>query len=127
MDNARDARLSEEGSANCDFVTVTIADTGEAFRCRTQESLLESMRRLGKRGIPIGCRSGGCSVCKIEILSGAWRQCRPMSREYVSDEDMASGRVLACCIAPVESVTLRVIGKMRNSFGPQSAMKSEKN
>ncbi len=127
METAKDVRVPDEGGAASEFVTVTIAETGEAFRCRTQDSVLESMRRLGKRGIPIGCRSGGCSVCKIEIISGAWRQSRPMSREYVSDEDLAAGRVLACCITPQENVTVRVIGKMRKSFGAAPSMNSGKN
>ncbi len=45
-------RASPEGGNA--FVTVTIADTGETYRCRTDESLLEGMRRMGKRGIPVG-------------------------------------------------------------------------
>lgn len=98
------------------FVTVTIADSGETFRCGTQDSLLEGMRRLGKRGIPVGCRGGGCSVCKIEVISGAYEQFRPMSREYVSDEDLAASRVLACCVRPLGDVTVRAIGKLRNSL-----------
>ncbi len=112
---------NEERSARprgdlCGIQSVTIAETGETFLNRASETILESMRSLGKRGIPVGCRSGGCSVCKVEIISGAWRQCRPMSREYVSDEDLAAGRVLACCITPTESVTLRVLGKMRKAI-----------
>ena len=95
---------------------VTIAETGETFLSDAVRSLLENMRRLGKRGIPVGCRNGGCSVCKVEIISGGWRQCRPMSREYVSDEDLAAGRVLACCVTPTESVTLRILGKMRKAL-----------
>ncbi len=96
-------------------VRVTLAETGETFLNSANASILESLRRLGKSGIPVGCRSGGCSVCKVEIVAGGWRQCRPMSREYVDDEDLAAGRVLACCVTPTEDVTLRVIGKMRKA------------
>jgi ferredoxin len=97
-------------------VTVRIADTGEAYSCRTDESLLTGMHRLGKRGIPVGCRGGGCSVCKIEVKSGAWEQMRAMSREYVSDNDLAAGRVLACCVRPLEEVEVAVIGKLNKSI-----------
>ena len=93
-------------------VVVTIAETGETYRCRTDESLLTGMYRLGKRGIPLGCRGGGCSVCKVQITAGAYAQMRPMSREYVSDDDLAQGRVLACCVRPLEEVTVAVIGKL---------------
>ncbi|MCI4679977.1 2Fe-2S iron-sulfur cluster binding domain-containing protein [Rhodoblastus acidophilus] len=118
----RGARDAANGSAS---VSVTIAETGETFLNDSRHSILESMRRLGKRGVPVGCRSGGCSVCKIEILQGSWRQCRPMSREYVSDDDLDAGRVLACCIAPTENMILRVLGKMRKALERPSPAKTE--
>jgi ferredoxin len=116
METARETPTPIGDGLEEEFVTITIAETGETFRCRTQESLLESMRRLGKRGVPIGCRSGGCSVCKIEILSGAYARTRPMSREYISDEDLAADRVLACCVRPLGDIALRAIGKMRKAI-----------
>jgi ferredoxin len=97
-------------------VEVTIADTGETYRCRIDESLLTGMHRLGRRGIPVGCRSGGCSVCKVQVTAGAFEQMRPMSREYVSDDDLAAGRVLACCVRPLGEVTVAVIGKLYKSI-----------
>lgn len=106
------------------FFTVTIADTGDSYRCSSDESLLEGMRRLGKRGIPVGSRGGGCSVCKVAILSGAYQQFRPMSREYVSDEDLAKSRVLACCIKPTESVTVQVVGKLSKCLTKSSQQAS---
>jgi ferredoxin len=102
-----------------EHVVVTIADTNESYRCRTDESLLTGMHRLGKRGIPVGCRSGGCSVCKVQIISGAYEPTRPMSREYISDEDLAQGRVLACCVRPLEEVTVAVIGKLHKNVTRQ--------
>jgi ferredoxin len=97
-------------------VEVTILDTKETFRCRTNESLLTGMYRLGKRGIPVGCRSGGCSVCKVQIVSGAYAPLRPMSREFISDQDLAEGRVLACCVRPLEEIALSVIGKLHKNI-----------
>ena len=94
--------------------TVTIAETGESFRCSDQETLLVGMERLGKRGIPVGCRGGGCDVCKVEIVSGAYRK-KVMSREYVSVEDEAAGRVLAGRVWPAGDIVLRVLGLMKKN------------
>ncbi|MDR3505770.1 MAG: 2Fe-2S iron-sulfur cluster binding domain-containing protein [Acidocella sp.] len=99
-----------------EHVVVTITDTNENYRCRTDESLLTGMHRLGKRGIPVGCRGGGCSVCKVQVVAGTYEQMRPMSREYVSEEDLAQGRVLACCVRPLEEVSVAVIGKLHKSI-----------
>jgi ferredoxin len=126
--DAKSEGAAAAAAATCAPFKVTIAETGETFLNSGQASILESMHGLGRKGIPVGCRGGGCSVCKVEIVEGAWRQCRPMSREYVSDEDLVQGRVLACCIAPTASVTLRVLGKMRKGLiGAAASQRFENN
>jgi ferredoxin len=121
-----EGRAPVEGAVVAGYVTVTIVDTGETYRCRTEESLLEGMRRLGKRGIPVGCRAGGCSVCKIRVVSGAYRQFRPMSREYISEDDLAHDRVLACCVRPQEDVSVQVIGKLQKNINRPCAKSLER-
>jgi ferredoxin len=93
------------------YFNVLIEETGESFRCSPAESLLVGMERLGKKGIPVGCRGGGCGVCKVEITAGTYVK-RVMSREYVSAEDEAADRVLACRVRPTSDITLKVLGKM---------------
>jgi ferredoxin len=91
--------------------TITIAETGERYRCPDTSTLLAGMEALGKKGIPVGCRGGGCGVCKIEILAGTYSK-RVMSREHVSEADEAAHRVLACRTRPTSDITLRVLGSM---------------
>lgn len=91
--------------------TVTVAETGEHFRCSSEESLLRGMEKLGRRGIPVGCREGGCGVCKIQVVSGSYVK-RVMSRDHVSAEDEAADRVLACRVRPSSDLTVKVIGKL---------------
>lgn len=96
------------------YYTITIEETGETFRCSPQETLLNGMERLGKKGIPVGCRGGGCGVCKVAITAGTFQK-RVMSREYVSAEDEAAGRVLACRVRPTSDITLAVLGQMKKN------------
>jgi ferredoxin len=93
------------------YYTVLIEETGETFRCSPLESLLVGMERLGKKGIPVGCRGGGCGVCKVEITAGTYLK-RVMSRAYVSAEEEAADRVLACRVKPTSDIRLKVLGKM---------------
>ncbi len=93
---------------------VVIEDTDEGFQCDEKESVLAGMARLCRKGIPIGCRGGGCGVCKVQIISGSYMSCA-MSRQHVSAEDESRGIVLACRIYPRSRLTLRVLGKMRKS------------
>lgn len=94
--------------------TVTIEDTGSSYRCYESQTLLEGMESLGKKGIPVGCRGGGCGVCKVQVLSGTYTK-RVMSREYVSEQDEVKGCVLACRVRPTNEITLRVIGPMKKN------------
>ena len=96
------------------YFNIVIEETGERFRCSPKESLLAGMERLGKKGIPVGCRGGGCGVCKVEIVAGAY-EARVMSRECISLEEEACGIVLACRVRPSSDLVLRVLGKMKKS------------
>ena len=91
---------------------ITLEDTGERYRCKSDESLLAGMERLGKRGIPVGCRGGGCGVCKVRIVAGTYRK-RVMSRACLSAEEEAEGVVLACRVWPSSDIRLLVLGKMK--------------
>ena len=70
------------------------------FACRAGRSVLREMERQGLSWVCVGCRGGGCGICKIRVLSGEFRS-GPMSRAHVSAEDQESGRqVLACQVFP---------------------------
>jgi len=93
---------------------IHIENSGEDYSCASDLSLLRGMEVLGRRGIPVGCRGGGCGVCKVQVTSGSYVS-RVMSREHVSEDDEREGRVLACRVRPCSDVHLTVIGKMKKS------------
>lgn len=103
---------------------IAIQDSDETFLCGASQNLLEGMVRLGRRGIPSGCRGGACGVCKVEVLQGGYHSKR-MSRCHVDDEDLVHDRVLACRINPDSDLVIRVIGKMKARFEPTSQNKSQ--
>ena len=92
-------------------VNVHVMQTGESYPCATNESLLQGMLRLGRKGIPTGCRGGGCGVCKVEILSGTYAR-KPMSRAHVTAQEELNGKGLACQAFPTSNISLRVLGAM---------------
>lgn len=94
---------------------VFIDDTGEVYPCKADQTLLTGMERLGRKGIPVGCRGGGCGVCKVHVTAGEVT-CKRMSRAHVSPEEEARGIVLACRCRPQSDIRLAVIGKMDKAF-----------
>ena len=93
---------------------ILIADTGERFACGDDENVLKAMERLNRRGIPVGCRGGGCGVCKVKICRGNY-SARKMSRAHVSVDEEAGGIGLACRVYPASDLELQVLGAMRKS------------
>ena len=97
-------------------VSVHVLQTNETFPCAMDESLLQGMLHLGRKGIPVGCVNGGCGVCKIHVLEGECRLLGPISRAHVSVAEEALGFTLACRVAPVTPVRLEVAGKFEKPF-----------
>lgn len=92
--------------------TVSLQDSEERFACDATASVLAGMARLGRRGIPCGCRGGGCGVCKVTVLSGQY-QARAMSRAHISEAEQQAGTVLACRIYPNSDLSLKVLGSLQ--------------
>lgn len=94
---------------------VKLTQSSEVYECLPEESMLQGMARLGRRGIPLGCLNGGCGICKVAVVSGEWQKTGLMSRAHVSEEEEARGVVLACRAAPGSDVEIEVLGKMQKS------------
>lgn len=109
--------------ADMSVFQIRLFETGESFACDSAQSVLEGMARLGRRGIPVGCRGGACGVCKVEVLSGCIER-KAMSRSHVSEEDEKKWQVLACRIFPSSDLELRVIGGMKRCVNQQEFRKT---
>ena len=98
---------------------ISIADTGESFLCDDEKNILKAMEKAGCKGIAVGCRGGGCGVCRIKVIHGSYL-CKRMSREHISTDDEAQGIVLACRTIPLSDLELQVLGKL-----PQAVVKTK--
>lgn len=90
--------------------SVLIEDSGETVLCDARDNVLRAMEALRRRGIPVGCRGGGCGVCKVQVLDGAYHT-RKMSRACITEEE-ARGVALACKLFPESGLRVKVLGKM---------------
>lgn len=94
---------------------IHIENCDDSFPCAEGADVLRAMECLGRKGIPVGCRGGGCGVCKVRVLDGAYRT-GTMSRACVSVDEEAQGYALACKLVPESDLRLQVVGKMSRSF-----------
>lgn len=92
-----------------DRVTCTVVDGHGATLdvvVRTGRPVLDSMPRGEDAPIQVGCRGGGCGVCRVEVLDGAYTTKR-MSRRFVSEADELAGYALACRLLADADLTVR--------------------
>jgi len=78
---------------------IHVQSKSKVFQCCPDTSLLVGMGRVGVKYIPVGCRAGGCGVCKIHVLKGDY-EVKAMSRAHVSLNEEDLGYALACRVFP---------------------------
>lgn len=86
---------------------VEIIGTGTRYACAAGQDLLCAMEQQGVRGIPVGCRRGGCGACKVQIVEGRYDSLK-MSAAQVGEQDKAAGYALACRVLPRSDIRLRL-------------------
>ncbi len=93
---------------------IRIVGSEETFSCSPDVSVLRAMELVGRTGIPVGCRGGGCGVCKIIVVAGEIST-RKMSRAHISEKDEANRTVLACRTFAKSDLLVEVVneGKVR--------------
>lgn len=92
---------------------VKVEGTGQQFDCAEEQHLLQGMQnvRLGVPildAIPVGCRGGGCGICRIKIRVGDY-EAKKMSRKHIPEQDQALDIVLACRVYPRSELTIEVL------------------
>jgi CDP-4-dehydro-6-deoxyglucose reductase, E3 len=88
--------MTQQGTA---ATLVTVADTGQTFRCPPGELVLDAGLDAGI-GLPHNCRGGACGTCKSQILEGEVDHGWVMSFA-ISDEEKAAGKCLICQSRPL--------------------------
>jgi ferredoxin len=93
---------------------IAIAPHPDRFACRDDQTVLEAMSGAGRAHIRIGCRGGGCGICRVRVLAGRFRT-GVMSRAQVSEEQQAQGYALACRLYPLDDLTLQLAPKQSSA------------
>jgi ferredoxin len=86
------------------------------IQCPPGVNVLRAMVGAGASPIPVGCRSGGCGVCRIQVLAGVYST-GPMSTRQVPPNDAANGVALACRLHPASPLRVTVLGRRPATAG----------
>ncbi|HEX7428125.1 MAG TPA: 2Fe-2S iron-sulfur cluster-binding protein, partial [Mycobacterium sp.] len=64
---------------------VTILPDGVQVTAAEEETVLAALSRAGLR-YRVGCRRGGCGICKVQLVLGEVRYERPVADSVLSDD-----------------------------------------
>lgn len=85
--------------------SVYVTNRQQSFVVAAGQSVLCGMEKACSRAIEVGCRGGGCGLCKVRVLQGRYSTGR-MSRRQVSEQEQAAGFALACRLLPESDLVL---------------------
>lgn len=85
------------------LLTVTPDDV--QVEVRDGETILEALFRQGY-AYRIGCRRGGCGICKVDLVDGEVAYNRTVAPTVLSEDERATGTCLSCRAVPVGDVTI---------------------
>lgn len=71
------------------------------------ETILEGLYRNGY-AYRIGCRRGGCAICKVDLLEGEVSYNRPVASEVLTDEEKATGTCLSCRAVAESDISIKL-------------------
>lgn len=86
---------------------VTIHPTGEEIWLDPEETILAGLYKAGY-AYTIGCRRGGCAICKVDCHRGEFDYNRPIAAEVLTDEERLDGTCLTCRAVPTTDVTIEM-------------------
>ncbi len=113
---------SLEDAAEANPRQITVDGTIRTVTCRDGLSILDAFERArnplaanGEVVVRVGCRRGGCGICKVKITEGSVRT-GPMRRAHVSEQEEAEGYVLACCAYPESDLAVASVPVAPRTF-----------
>jgi len=87
--------------------TVTVHPSGEVIYLDPDETVLSGLYKAGY-AYAIGCRRGGCAVCKVDCLSGQFDYDHPIAETVLSAGERADGTCLTCRAVPDGDITIEM-------------------
>jgi ferredoxin len=98
-------RRPEEGRDH--MPEVTILPDGLQVTAAEAETVLKALSRAGLK-YRVGCKRGGCGICKVQLVLGEVRYERPIAESVLSDDERVEGICLSCRAVPITNIAIEL-------------------
>lgn len=86
---------------------VTIEPDGITARATADDTVLAALGRAGLR-YRVGCRRGGCGICKVQLIVGEVRYERPIAASVLTNDERVAGICLSCRAVPITNIVIEL-------------------
>lgn len=86
---------------------VTVLPDGLRVVAEEEETLLRALSKAGLR-YRVGCRRGGCGICKVQLVVGEVAYERPIAPTVLTDDERVEGICLSCRAVPLTNVVIEL-------------------
>ncbi|MFD9701619.1 2Fe-2S iron-sulfur cluster-binding protein [Lentzea sp. NPDC059081] len=86
---------------------ITVLPHGVQVSARTEESVVDALRRNGWRS-PYKCRRGGCGACRARLVEGTVRYSAPVAASVLDDSAREDGQCLPCRALPETDLVIDI-------------------
>ncbi len=90
-----------------DVPEVTILPDDIRVSAAESETLLRALARAGLR-YRVGCKRGGCGICKVRLVLGEVTYERPIAASVLSDDERVEGICLSCRAVPLTNIVIEL-------------------
>jgi ferredoxin len=95
------------GSGKNGHQEITIMPDELTVSAGPEDTLLRAMAKAGLR-YRVGCKRGGCGICKVQLLAGEVRYERPIADSVLSDDERVEGICLSCRAVPLTNIVIEL-------------------
>lgn len=99
------------------MTTITVAPSGEVIYLDPGETVLGGLYKAGY-AYTIGCRRGGCGICKVDLIDGAVDYTVTVADTVLTPTERTTGTCLSCRAVPTEDVTIAMRGEELRLINP---------
>jgi ferredoxin len=99
------------------MVTITVLPDEVGVPARAGECILAALYRNGY-GYRIGCRRGGCGICKVDLVEGAVDYPVALAGTVFTPAERRSGTCLSCRAVPAGDVVIRLRDQRLRRLSP---------
>ncbi|WP_191564173.1 2Fe-2S iron-sulfur cluster-binding protein [Janibacter melonis] len=86
---------------------VSIPALDEVVYLEPDETVLSGLYKAGY-AYTVGCKRGGCGICKLDVLDGDFTYNRPVADSVVSADERTDGTCLSCRAVPDSDITIQM-------------------